>query len=368
MIYFDNAATSFPKPKYVIKEVNNCLNNYCGNPGRSSHKLAVSAAMKIYETREKIAEFLDFEKSENIVFTSNATHALNLVIKGLIKHKCHIITSDAEHNSVLRPLFKIKEMYGAEISFYDFDNPSDSIPNLIRADSSFLITTIASNVTGKTVDLKTISDICDKYKLKLIIDASQYLGHLPLSLKNINFSALCSAGHKALFGLQGSGFVVFGCDEIIDTLMEGGSGIDTFSEKMPLFLPERFEAGTLSTPAIISLGAGIDYINAVNIINISEHLITLSNRLSEILHSFKNITIHGCSCGIAAFTINELSASLVANKLDEEGIAVRSGYHCAPTIHSKMGLSNGTVRISLSYLNKESELDELYKVLKKLTE
>ncbi len=368
MIYFDNAATSFPKPKYVIKEVNNCLNNYCGNPGRSSHKLAVSAAMKIYETREKIASFLDLKKSEGIVFTSNATHALNLVIKGFIKSKCHVITSDAEHNSVLRPLYKIKEMYGTEISFYDFDNPADSIPSLIRDDSAFLVTSIASNVTGKTVDLKTISNLCDKYRLKLIVDASQYLGHLPLSLKDISFSALCSAGHKALFGLQGSGLAVFGCDEAIDTLIEGGSGIDTFSEKMPLFLPERLEAGTLSTPAIISVGAGIDYINAVNIHNISEHLISLSNRLEEILLSFKNITTHGCSYGIAAFTIKGLSPSLVANELDKDGIAVRSGYHCAPIIHKKMGLTNGTVRISLSYFNKEGELDKLYKVLKQLTE
>ena len=169
------------------------------------------------------------------MFSPNATYALNLAIKGTIRGRCHCIISDLEHNSVLRPLYKVAKKYGCDISIYDSDLPiRDAITPLIRKDTSIIITTAASNVTGRVIDLKELSNICTEYNLKLIIDASQYLGHLDTDFSKINYHVICSAGHKALFGIQGSGFAAFKTKQNMDTLIEGGSGTDTFSKNIPL--------------------------------------------------------------------------------------------------------------------------------------
>ena len=367
MIYFDNAATTFPKPKCVITEVVNCLKLYCGNPGRSSHKLALAASEKIYESREALAKFLSVEKSENIVFTPNATHALNIAIKGLLKENCHYITSDIEHNSVLRPIYKCVKTRNCSFSVYNSDLPlREAIIPLIRDDTRGIITTLASNVTGKIQNIQEISEIATKYNLKLIVDASQYLGHKRINLKNINYDVLCSAGHKALFGIQGSGFAVFNRNEELDTIVEGGSGVDSFSKSMPGLLPERFEAGTVNTPAIVSLLAGIKYINAIGLDNINDKIQYLTERVRDILSSFKDITLYGAENGIISFNKGSYSSSEIADKLNKENIATRAGFHCAPLIHQKLGTSSvGAIRISLSYMNTKKECDMLYTALKK---
>ena len=366
MIYFDNAATSFPKPRSVTSEVIRCLKQYCGNPGRSSHSLAIAAAEKIYETRERLADFIGLEKPENIIFTPNATYALNLAIKGTVTEACHCIISDIEHNSVIRPLYKCTQKYGCEISEFNSDLPlNKAIIPLIRQDTRVIATSIASNVTGKILDIEALSHIAEEYGLKLIVDASQYLGHLPINLKSINYHALCSAGHKALFGIQGSGFTAFKTAENIDTLVEGGSGIDTFSPNMPIVLPERYEAGTLFTPAIASLWAGIGYITDVGIDNISSRIELLTQRVKDILLSFDNITIYGAENGIISFNVGNYPSSYISELLNDNNIATRSGFHCAPLIHRKLGTEKrGAVRISLSYLNTQKECDLLYKALK----
>ena len=366
MVYLDNAATSFPKPKCVINEVKRCLTQYCGNPGRSSHTMAVEAAARIYNTRELIADFLGIKNCENVVFTPNATYAINLTIKGLITHKCHCILSDIEHNSVLRPMYRCVKELGCEISHFDSDlTVEDAIAPLIRKDTEFIVTTLASNVTGKIIDLKELSDVAQKYNLKLIVDASQFLGHIPLSLENIDCTALCSAGHKALFGIQGSGFTVFNKIPPLPTLAEGGSGIDSFSREMPIMPPERYEPGTLSTPAIASLYAGIGFIRSVGIQRIEEHLEKLTQKLLEILHSEKHVKVYGGANGIVSFNVTGYSSSEVSEILNNYGIATRSGFHCAPLIHQKLGTDiSGAVRMSFSYFNKISELDKVYRALR----
>ena len=204
MIYFDNAATTFPKPKCVITEVVNCLKLYCGNPGRSSHKLALAASEKIYESREALAKFLSVEKSENIVFTPNATHALNIAIKGLLKENCHYITSDIEHNSVLRPIYKCVKTRNCSFSVYNSDLPlREAIIPLIRDDTRGIITTLASNVTGKIQNIQEISERATEYNLKLIVDASQYLGHKRINLKNINYDVIFGKNRKCVNGVNG---------------------------------------------------------------------------------------------------------------------------------------------------------------------
>ncbi len=368
MHYFDNAATTFPKPKCVLTEVYNCIKNYCGNPGRSTHVLAEKTAEKIYDTREILGKFLGAE-AENIVFTQNATYALNLAIKGCITQKCHIITSDMEHNSVLRPLYKSADKYDCSISYFDSSLPPDkSIPPLIQKDTKILVSTLASNVTGKIINADILSNISKKYGLYLILDASQYLGHRKIDLNNINYNILCSAGHKSLFGIQGSGIVVFKNPDIIDTIAEGGSGFDTFSKKMPDILPERYEAGTLSAPSIISLYAGVNYIMDIGIDNINAYIDKLTSRLDDICNSVKNIEIYGIENGIAAINLKGINSSVLSSKLDKCGIATRSGFHCAPMAHKKIGTEDkGAVRISVSYLNSESELDILYKTLNEIS-
>ena len=365
MIYLDNAATSFPKPREVVSEVQRCITRYCGNPGRSSHKLALAAADKIYETREKIAAFFNSNKPENVIFTPNATYALNLAIKGLIKEKCHLIISDIEHNSVLRPTYKSLEKYGGDLSVFDTDRPiKEAISPLIRPDTKMIISTLCSNVTGKILNLRELSEVALEHGLLLILDASQYVGHLPLDLNDVYFTALCSAGHKALFGIQGSGFISVGDDEVFDTLTEGGSGVDSFSREMPILLPERHEAGTLPTPAIASLCAGIEFLNGVGIDEIERKISHLTELLHSELSTLKNVTVYGAENGIAAFNVGEYPSSYVSEFLDKGNVATRSGFHCAPLIHEKLGTNKrGAVRASLSYFNSESDIYRLIKVV-----
>ena len=368
MIYLDNAATSFPKPKAVIEEVSDCLKRYCGNPGRGSHALALAAADKIFDTRVLVSELLDYPKCENVIFTPNATYALNLVIKGLIHKKCHCIVSDLEHNSVLRPLYKCIERFGGDVSVFDTDLPvRETITPLIRDDTKLIICTLCSNVTGKTPNLKELSSIAKANNLQLIIDASQYLGHRELKLKDVYFTALCCAGHKGLFGIQGSAFAIINDTDLMDTLCEGGSGIDSFAHDMPIWLPERYEAGTLSTPSIASLYAGISFINQVGIGNIENKLTYLTSLLENELIKINSVRIYGAENGIISFNLKEYNSSYVSDILDKSGIATRGGFHCAPLIHEKLGTTErGAVRISLSYFNTAKEIYSLTHVLKSI--
>ena len=368
MIYLDNAATSFPKPRSVIKEVTDCLTRYCGNPGRGSHALALAAADKIFDTRVLISEFLGYTKCENIIFTPNATYALNLVIKGSIRERCHCIVSDLEHNSVLRPLYKCIDRFGGEVSVFNTDLPiRKAITPLIRNDTKLIICTLCSNVTGKAPDLNELSEVAKENNLQLIIDASQYLGHRKLNLKDLYFTALCCAGHKGLFGIQGSAFAIINDAELMDTLCEGGSGIDSFAHDMPIWLPERYEAGTLSTPSIASLYAGISFINQVGIGNIEKHLTYLTALLTDELSKINAITLYGAENGIISFNLGSYNSSLISDILDKSGIATRSGFHCAPLVHEKLGTTErGAVRVSLSYFNTSNDIYTLSRILKSI--
>lgn len=363
--YLDNAATTFPKPRYVIKEVVKCLKEYCGNPGRSAHKISLLAAEKVYDTRERVAEYIGLSNPERIIFTSNATHALNTAIKGKLNHKCHVITSDLEHNSVLRPIYRQMQLHGIELSYYDSDIPLyDAIIPLIRDNTEFLITTLASNVTGRIIDTNIIYEIANKYKLYTIVDASQYLGHLPLDISKTPFDIVCAPGHKSLFGIQGSGFMALNSEETFPTLLEGGSGNETNNPYMPSTLPERYEAGTVNTPAIVSLGAGISYLSALGNNFIAQKIKNLTARLHEILYDV-GATVYGCENGIASFEIQNKTAHAVVEQLDNDNIAVRGGLHCSPLIHKKLGTeAHGTIRVSLSILNSIDDLDRLYFALK----
>lgn len=362
MIYFDNAATSFPKPKSVIKEVNRCLRSYCGNPGRSGHVMALRASEKIYEAREAVAKLIGLEKLENVIFTQNASYALNFAIKTSIVPGEKILISDIEHNSVLRVVDKLASER-SDISYSIFSHAStiNELEDMIKDGITLVVCNAVSNVTGRENPLKTISKLRQKYKFKFIIDASQMLGHKNFSFSECPCDAICAPGHKALFGIQGSGFCAFFNNISSSTIIEGGSGNESKNRKMPKMLPERLEAGTLSTPAIASLAAGIDFINGVGIENIENHLSRLTGMAYERLSEIKGIKIYGAENGIVSFDINKIPPSRVADLLDSCGICVRAGFHCAPLTHKALGTFDyGTTRVSFSYFNTKREVDKLY--------
>ncbi len=366
MIYLDNAATSFPKPKQVMAEVNRCIKKYCGNPGRSSHFLSLRAAEEVYSARETVAGLFGLDCPENVVFTYNATYALNLAIKSFLTEYCHVITSDFEHNSVIRPLEKAKRTLGISYSsFKNGENLEENITCLITPRTTGIICSVESNVTGYKIDPAILCEIAQKNGLFLIIDASQYLGHHNFIIQGNVPDVICAPGHKGLFGIQGCGFAVFKDNKRKEGIIEGGSGNDSLNSSMPVYLPEGYEAGTLATPSIASLSAGIGYIRSIGIPNIEKELNTLTLGLYDRLSNIDGIRIYGHGTGILSFNLKNIPSSVISGELNELGICTRSGLHCAPTVHQRLDTAEqGAVRVSLSILNKQRHLDKFYKAMR----
>jgi cysteine desulfurase family protein len=365
MIYFDNAATTFPKPGGVLRELNKCVKEYCGNSGRSSHTLSIKTSEKIYEARESIARLLDIESPERVVFTQNATHALNLAIKTTIMPGTHVLISDMEHNSVLRPIYYMAEKYGIEYSVFDSSGDIEkNICSLLKRNTKYMVSTLASNVTGREINLEKLAGIANKYSLTLIADASQIIGHKKISLSCSPCAVLCAPGHKALMGIQGCGFAVFTDDLQRESFIQGGSGSESHNPEMPKLLPEKFEAGTLNAPAIVSLNSGIKYIESVGMDEIERKLLLLTELCAERLCSIKNIVMYDYGSSVISFNISGVPCETLAQELAKYKICVRAGLHCAPLAHKKIGTEKiGTVRVSFSYLNSIKEIDSFYKTI-----
>ena len=369
MIYLDNAATSFPKPREVLQRVLKYTECHCGNPGRSSHRLAIKAAEEVYAAREAVAALFSSEHPERVIFTQNATHALNIAIKTLVPADSHVLTSNLEHNSVIRPLERLAKESGVKYSHFSLEGDiCKQLSELINPETRTVVCTLASNVTGKRADAAAISRFCREHGLELIYDASQLAGHEKIDLKLTPCSALCAPGHKGLFGLQGSGFIIFREEVCGKTLMEGGSGFDSTSRDMPMLLPERYEAGTLATPSIVSLASGIKYIRSAGLESISGHLEKLVKSSLERLSEIRGIKIYGAENGTLCFSVDEIHPSELAASLDGLGICVRAGLHCAPSAHRVLGtLDRGAVRASFSFLNSERDAislaDGIYKMI-----
>lgn len=369
MIYFDNGATSYPKPKCVIASVNNCLRKIGGNPSRSSHKLSLLASEEVYKTRESVAKLLNVDTPENIVFTYNATYALNLAIKTLISEKCHVIISDVEHNSVLRPIEALKSQIGIEYDVYDSDRPLyEAISAVLRPDTRFIVSTLASNVSGKEIDLPSLSQIAAKFSLKLILDASQLIGHKNIDLSVNSCDALCAPGHKALFGIQGSGFVYFKNNLREGNFVEGGSGSDSFNPLMPLYLPEAYEAGTLGTVGIVALRSGIEFTSEIGYENIDHHLNKLRNLIEFELSKNSKIQLYPSYGGNCIFNITGMPSVDASAIFDRYDVCTRGGIHCAPLAHIKMGtVERGAVRLSFSIMNSVKEAEDFICIVNKIT-
>ncbi len=360
MIYFDNAATSYHKPQGLIPLLEDYLAHAAGNPGRSGHRLSLTASEAIYKTREAVATFIGAASPENIIFTQNATHALNTIIRARCKAGDHVLISDIEHNSVFRPIWRLSE--DGIITYSVFSHHGDicnNIKSAVTPATRMLICTHVSNVCGFEMPLQDIIKLCQERKIYTVVDASQSIGHQRVNVCDIDCDALCAPGHKGLLGLQGSGFLYVKGKHGLRDVFQGGSGADSLSPAMPDYLPDRFEAGTLPTPAILSMGLGIQYINEKGIDHIRHHEIKLSRLMHRHIDTIPNATLYSLpQSGIVAFNLAGKTSDEVADALNERGICVRGGYHCAPLAHKSLGtLDRGIVRLSIGAFNSMGEVE-----------
>ncbi len=373
IIYFDNAATSGIKPPSVIKAICECLNKKNANPGRSGHGLSVKAAEVIYNCREKIGELFNFDKTENIILTKNATESLNIVINGILNAGDEVITTSMEHNSVLRPLNYLKKKRRIKLKIIKADLngliESKDISTSITDKTKLIVITAASNVTGTKMNIDKVREIAQSHGIKILVDAAQGAGTIKIDLKKSPFDYIAITGHKHLFGPQGTGALIIKNNDKLEPLMFGGTGSQSEKIIHPDFLPDKYESGTLNSPGFAGLSAGIEFIldkKIDNIINYEKHLTDyLMNRLKEI----DEIIIYATDTervSTVSFNLIGFQPSEVANYLDKNyRICVRSGLHCAPEAHKTINtFPDGTVRFSLSYFNTKEEIDISINALK----
>lgn len=375
MIYLDNAATSFPKPSKVYDEVMRCMKSYCSNPGRASHDMAIESSLKVMEGRELISKLFSIESPLNIIFTSNATEALNIGIKGILNRGDHVISTVIEHNSVLRPLKTISKL-GVEVTLVSCDkagfvNPVD-IKDEIKSNTKAIIINHASNVLGSVQDINTIGKIAKKYGIILMVDASQSAGSIDINVKRDNIDLLAFPGHKGLLGPQGTGGLYVREGLSLKTIKEGGTGSSSNSMNQPFELPDKLESGTLNTPGIAGLCEGIKFIKKIGVANIYKEEMLLMEQLLKELNKLSFIKVYGSkslkdTSSVLSFNIDGIDASRVGEELNEVGIAVRTGYHCAALIHKVIGTEYlGTVRVSPGCFNTSNDIEELVKNLIKI--
>lgn len=378
-IYLDNAATSFPKPKEVYEAVNMAMTEIGANPGRGGHKLSLQASRIVFECREEIASLFNIPDSKNIIFTSNATEALNLAIKGILKKDDKVITTTLEHNSVIRPLNKLEKELNIKITFIKPNDQGlfslDDIIPLLGDGIKLVALTHASNVIGNITPVEEIFSYCRKRGIITLLDAAQTAGLIPIDVQKMNIDLMACPGHKALYGPQGTGFLYIKNGLELDTLKEGGTGTESSSIIQPMELPERYESGTLNMPGIAGLLAGIRFIKKIGMENIRNHELKLMRKLIEGLNNIKNVKLYGSlnpekMTSTLSFNLINLDCSEVGFILDEVyNIYTRVGLHCAPLAHKTIGtFPNGTVRVSPGYFNTEGDIDEFLKAIKEISE
>lgn len=353
MIYLDNAATTWPKPAAVTAKVRDAMRDMGGNPGRGSHRLAASAEKIVYECRTEAGKLFGAEP-ENVVFTMNATHALNLAIKGMAKRGGHILIDNFAHNAAYRPVMALVRDGICTADVYDASGSDsetmESIRLLLTPQTCMVIATHQSNISSKILPVGEIGRFCRSMHIPFIADASQSAGHLPIDIGAMGITALCLPGHKGLMGPMGVGVLITDGKAEFSTILEGGAGIHSLDTEMPAMLPERLEAGTLPLPAIAGLIEGIRWVRDYTIGAAHEHCCMLAGVLAERL---PDLRMHGETCGsVISFTMPGHSPAEIGAYLNANGICVRTGYHCAPLAHRTLGtIENGTVRISFSPFN-----------------
>ena len=373
MIYFDNAATTFPKPPAVIKDMARCMNEYGGNPGRSGHRLSLAAAEAVFDVRTEIAEFFGITKAENVIFTQNCTGALNLAISGVARKGDHFLISDLEHNSVLRTVANLCRERSMSFDIFHALASDDAVLNeidkKIRPNTRAVISTHASHIFPRRLPIARIGALCRKRKVFYIVDAAQSAGIYDISIIRDGISILCAPGHKGLYGPQGSGFAAFADDFDFSRLKPcayGGNGKNSAELDMGHEPPESYEAGTIATPAIVGLGAGLRFVREYK----REYIEMLENQLchsaqtmlSEIPH-VKIYLPEAQNGSLLLLGFEGISPSEVAEKLSDHGICTRAGLHCAPLAHRALGTGGDALRISFSAMNTHAEVETFAYIL-----
>ena len=377
-IYLDNAATSYPKPPAVISAVGDCMKYRGGNPGRGAHRLSLEAAGEIYTCREVAARTFGAEP-ERVIFTLNTTHALNLAIKGLLgRDGGHILCSDLEHNAVYRPLYKLAREGRATFDVFPtfptarLWSPSrilSSLATKVRPDTRMVVCTHASNVCSAVLPIEEIGAFCRRRGLYFVVDGAQSAGVYDLNVDRMGITALCLPGHKGLMGPQGTGMLILGKGVTLDTLTEGGNGMDSLRGEMSEDTPERYEAGTLQTPAIAGLRAGMEFVESVGLETIREHERRLGVYLRDELLSLPRVKVYAPhrEGGVVLFSVEGYASDEVGARLDREGICVRPGFHCAALAHRTLETpEGGAVRASMGWWTKERDVEGILRVVKRL--
>ena len=373
-INFDNAATTFPKPPEVRQAVQQAVIRYASS-GRGSHPLAVRGSELIYSARELISDFFDVQP-EQVVLTSNCTHALNLAVQGIMKQGGHMIISQLEHNSVARPVYALakagKIQYSiAEVSADD-NITTENFARLIRQDTKAIVCTIASNVTGQILPIESIGRLCEEKKICLIADGAQACGVIPVSLKKQHINILCTAGHKGLYGITGTGLLLSDGKFSIPPLMQGGSGSLSNLPEMPDFLPDSLEAGTLNLIGAASLKAGIQFIQKKGIANIFQTETAFCERFCQRITGLPGVTVYRQPkvnyVPIVSFNVKHYPSEETASLLAKKGFCLRAGLHCSPLAHNALHTleQGGTVRFAPSVFSDMQNVCRLTDNISKL--
>lgn len=370
MIYLDGAATTLQKPAAVHRAVLRALDT-CANPGRSGHRPAMQAADIVYNCRQAAADFFHLDHPERVIFTQNATHALNLAIKALLHKGGHAVISGYEHNSVVRPLAAMKAKgvtyTVARSPLFDREGAYDAILEALREDTRCVILNHVSNVFGFQLPLEQVDALCTRRGIPLVVDASQSAGVLPLDVSRLCGTAfVCMPGHKSLYGPQGTGILLCCKDVEPYSLIQGGTGSFSLNLQQPGDLPDALESGTLNVPGIAGLREGLRFVSAHQA-EIREREEALTRRLAEGLSAMPGVAVwHSVAgqSGVLSFRADNLDPGDLGQWLADRGICVRCGLHCAPLAHESAGtLPEGTVRVSFSAFNTPAQVDRLLTVV-----
>ncbi len=375
MIYFDNAATSMPKPASVMRAIRECAEYYGANPGRSGHRLSMQTAKKVFECRELAARLFDAEP-DNIVFTQNCTQALNIAIKGALPKGSHVIISDMEHNSVFRPVHRLSLDGGVTYSIAetfegDFDKTVRSFESQITSKTRMIACTSGSNLCGVMLPCEALYNLCQKHGLLLLLDLAQSAGTRRASLSKADF--LCMPGHKGLYGPPGTGMLITAKGEELATIMEGGTGSQSYLKEQPSVMPERLESGTLNTYGIMGLHEGMQFVASMGYDRIYRHELALAQLLYDSLKRIKGIKLYtqrpewGTHLPVICFNVGDMKSETVVEELSKRGFALRGGFHCAPLAHQKLKTGDyGAVRASFSVYNTQEQVLRFVYEIKRL--
>lgn len=377
MVYLDNAATTLRKPRCVIDAVADAM-RHLGNAGRGAHEVSLDASRMIYDTRARLCRLFGAEDPEQVAFASNATAALNTAIQGIFVPGDHVITTQLEHNSVLRPLYYM-EKQGVELTILPADRQGNidytAMEEAVRPHTRGIVCTHASNVTGNLTDLSRIGEICRRHNLVFIVDAAQTAGIHPIRMDEMNIGAVCFTGHKSLMGPQGTGGIAVRRNLSVRPLMMGGSGVQSYSREHPARMPAALEAGTLNGHGIAGLNAALRWLEARDMSALRRREQELMWNLYDGVSKIPGVTVYGDfsdrsrdRAPIVSLNIRGCDSSQVSDELSEAyGIQTRPGAHCAPLMHEALGTAgSGAVRFSISHTNTEEEIQKAIQAVRQL--